>query len=369
MSSIEKKIKTALAEKGLQFKGKEIRDLQNKEEVYKWATGRMKDAELEIQNMKFLKKYYTQLASLRYSKQPLLQKFKAEQFLEVERLFENYNPQIEIKSLTHYDKERWNRHLDHPLINLEKIRNSKVVIFGLGGIGSNVLLNLVYSGIYNYRLLDNDTVELSNLNRQTLYIPSDIGQLKADIAQKRLLEINPKLDVKSYSLNIDYPIEMNLLKKKYDVSNYQKIEKLIKWGDIVVNALDYYGAPYLINDLCIKYKKPFIWGNSRYFYGEIYSYFPEKTACFRCIFGQTNFFDTRKIQRYRTKQDRKSLGAVLGSTAIITGNIMGSIIINELCDINADNYGKYIILNTNRLEINKIPLYRHNECECKNHDR
>lgn len=366
MSSIKKKIKLALGEKGLHFKSKEIGDLRNKEEVYKWATGELKDEEIEILSVKFLKKYYKQLAFLRYFKQPLLHKFKAEQFLEIERLFENFNPKMRNNTLTGYEKERWDRHLEHPLLVQEKIKNSKIVIFGLGGIGSNVLLNLVYSGVYNYKLIDHDIVELSNLNRQTLYVPNDIGKLKSEKATKRLLKINPNINVKSYNLKLDYPIEINLLRRNYDIPkiDYSKIEKLIKWGDIIVNALDYYGAPYLISDLCVKHKKPFFWGGVVYSYGVIYNYSPENTACLRCIFGQNNFFDNRQIQRYRTPQDRKSLGAVLGSTAIITGNLIGGMIINDLCNLKTENHGKYIVVNTNKFEIDKISLNKYVNCEC-----
>ncbi len=366
---LEKKIKAVLEEKGLHFTCREISKLANKEDVYEWAIGKLKDEDVTITNVKFLKKYYKKLASLRYYKQPLLQKFKAEHFLEVERLFDNFQPDMINKTLNRYEKERWSKHLELPLLEQEKIKNAKVVIFGLGGIGTNVLLNLVYSGVYNYRIVDNDTVELSNLNRQTLYIPDDVEKLKSEVTKKRLLEINPNLNIKSYNLKVDYPSGINLLKDKEIIipNEFLKIDKLIKWGDIIVNALDYYGAPYLVNDLCIKNEKPFYWGSVMYSYGVLYSYLPKKTACLRCIFGPYDFFNKHQTLRYRT-QKSAFVGAVLGSTAIISGNFIAGMIINDVCKLKTEYHGKYIVLDTYKFEIDKIPLYIYHKCECNNWD-
>lgn len=82
--------------------------------------------------------------------------------------------------------------------NIEKLNNSKVVIFGLGGVGSFVVEGLVRAGIGNFVLVDNDVVDLTNLNRQLIATHKTIGKPKVEIACERILEINPKANVEIY---------------------------------------------------------------------------------------------------------------------------------------------------------------------------
>lgn len=85
------------------------------------------------------------------------------------------------------------------LENLEILNKSKVAIFGLGGVGSYALEALARIGIGNFILIDNDTVSLSNINRQLIALHSTVGQLKVDVAKKRILDINPKVNVQTFA--------------------------------------------------------------------------------------------------------------------------------------------------------------------------
>ena len=82
--------------------------------------------------------------------------------------------------------------------NLEKLQNSKVAIFGLGGVGSYVLEGLARAGLGNLILVDNDTISESNLNRQIIALKSTIGKYKVEVAKERVLEINPNANIKIY---------------------------------------------------------------------------------------------------------------------------------------------------------------------------
>lgn len=161
-------------------------------------------------NIKFLKK----VGDKRYNDQPKLRKVKKKIFLR--QLDQIYMESSEKKSSGRYLSEveqiRWSRQLQNPLINQNKIKKTKVSVFGLGGIGSNVLMNLVYSGVNNFVLIDHDKVEISNLNRQTLYTPKEIGDLKTKCAKERLLEINSEIKIETHNLEIEYPKELELLK-------------------------------------------------------------------------------------------------------------------------------------------------------------
>lgn len=82
--------------------------------------------------------------------------------------------------------------------NLEKIKNSKVAIFGIGGVGSYVVEGLVRAGVGNFILIDNDIVSISNINRQIIATQNTIGEPKVEVAKKRILEINPNANVEIY---------------------------------------------------------------------------------------------------------------------------------------------------------------------------
>ncbi|MFX1574629.1 MAG: ThiF family adenylyltransferase [Promethearchaeota archaeon] len=366
---LNQEIKLIYRNNGLKLKKKHIKQIYDKRAEYNWLKGKSSGENLNVGKI-FLYKYLKEQQKLRFFKQPKLAKIKYQSFFKDIEI--NYPNQInqehrnkENSFLNESEKERWKAHLKHPLINQTRIKKAKIVVFGLGGIGSNVLLGLTYGGVHKYKIVDHDRIEASNLNRQTLYIPNDIGKLKCRVAEKRLLEINPKLNIKSYNLRVKYPLNKNILKARSEnlPNEFLKVDELIKWGDIIVNALDYYGAPFLINDLCIRNHKPYYWAICNHSFGEIFSFIPEKTACLRCIFGPYDFFNKQQTLRFR-KQNTETTGAVLSSSVIITGNVVAGMIISDICNLESNNHGKYIILDVYKLTLNKIPLSKYKKCEC-----
>ena len=87
--------------------------------------------------------------------------------------------------------------------NVEKLKKKTVAIFGLGGVGSYVLESLVRAGIQNFILVDNDKIDITNINRQIIATSKTIGKPKVEVAKKRILEINPKANVKVYQIFFD----------------------------------------------------------------------------------------------------------------------------------------------------------------------
>jgi molybdopterin/thiamine biosynthesis adenylyltransferase len=321
-------------------------------------------------NKQFIQKIMNTIIGLRYKKQPKLKEIKEKLLLRQMKYEEFVDQDLrneDIEKLETIEKERWNRQIHHPLLNQKRIKDAKVVVFGCGGIGSNVLIGLIYSGVHYFKIIDFDKIKLSNLNRQTLFIPEDVNKHKINKAKERLLQINPEVSVETYNLELNYPLELNLL--NLDEKGYPKdiikVDKLIKWGDYIVNAVDYKGAPYMINDLCVKNQKPYYWGGVNHFLGEIYSFFPkEKTSCLRCIFGQTDFLNKTAFLRYRTKKDFFK-GVNLGTTVIATGNFISELIIHDICGIKNLIHGHYFIFDSYNFEIIKIPLEIDNKCECQ----
>jgi len=317
-------------------------------------------------NIKFLKK----VIDKRYYDQPELRKIKKKIFLrQLDQIYmESSEKETSGRYLSEREQIRWSRQLQNPLINQNKIKKTKVSVFGLGGIGSNVLMNLVYSGVNNLVLVDHDKVELSNLNRQTLYTPKEIGDLKTKCAKERLLEINSEIKIETHNLEIEYPKELELL--KINDADYSKriayIDSIISKSDIVVNAMDYKGAPYLINDLCVKNQKPFYWGGINFFLGEIYNFsYLKRTPCLRDIFSSEDFLEEQSFLRYKEPKQNRKKGYDLGTIAITTGSLISNLILLDINDIDHHSYGKYIIYDNYNFEIKKIPICNIQTCPCK----
>jgi len=321
--------------------------------------------------MEFSVKLLKKLMDLRYFKQPKLKEIKAKLLTRQIKYREMVNQDFRNKdnnTLDEFDRKRWSRQLSHGLINQKRIRDARIVVFGVGGIGSNVLIGLIYSGVHNFKIIDYDVVKPSNLNRQTLYVPSDVGSLKTDKAEERSLNINPNISIESYNIKINYPRDLNVLNskgKEFD-DIITKINDFIKWGDIIVNALDFQGAPYLINDLCVINRKPFYWGGVNHFLGEIYRFYPKNnTACLRCIFGPSDFINKSQFLRYKGKEKNISKSINLGSTVIGTGNLISEMIIHDICGIESFSLSHFIIYDAYEIKIKKIPIEIDNDCQCQ----
>ncbi len=152
-----------------------------------------------------------------YQKQQILKEIKLTLYLKrfrLENAFKRDLIEADRAQLSDDDKNRWDRQIRNPILNQALIKRAKIAVFGCGGIGSNVLLGLVYSGVYNLKIVDFDVIEQSNLNRTPLYVPKNVGMSKSETSQKRLLEINPAINVTPYDFTLDYPKELNLLNTK-----------------------------------------------------------------------------------------------------------------------------------------------------------
>src|SRR5579872_6773470 len=150
---------------------------------------------------------------------------------------------------------RYSRHFslqNFGTANQAKLKNSRVLCVGAGGLGSPALLYLASAGIGKIGITDGDTVELSNLQRQILFSVSDIGKNKALCAREKLLQINPEIHIESYpaSLNIDNAFD------------------IIQHYDVILDGTDNYPTRYLVNDVCFYLKKPLVFASIFQFEGQ-----------------------------------------------------------------------------------------------------
>ena len=138
---------------------------------------------------------------------------------------------------------------------------------GAGGLGSPALIYLTANGVGKIGIVDYDKVDITNLHRQILYNPSDIGKLKTEAALKNLKEKNPEVEIKIYN-------------RKPDKDN----SDFLKEYDFIIDATDNIESKLLINDLCVQIGKPFSYAGINKFFGSTITVIPGNSACLRCIF-------------------------------------------------------------------------------------
>jgi molybdopterin/thiamine biosynthesis adenylyltransferase len=173
--------------------------------------------------------------------------------------------------LTEEQLQRYSRHIliqEVGLEGLKKIRRSKVLIIGVGGLGSANALYLAAAGVGAIGLVDGDVVDLSNLQRQVIHFTPDTGKSKIQSALEKINAMNPDVQVNSHP---------TLVKAN-------NIRGLISDYDFVIDATDNFPAKFLINDACVLSNKPFSHGGVIRFEGQTLTHTPGH-ACYRCIFS------------------------------------------------------------------------------------
>jgi adenylyltransferase/sulfurtransferase len=151
----------------------------------------------------------------------------------------------------------------------EKLRDSHVLVVGVGGLGSAASMYMAYAGIGHITIVDNDSVELSNLNRQILHWESDIGREKPISAADKLRRINSS-------------VRLTPVCKKITEAS---VDKIVEGVDIVVDGLDNYDTRFLMNAACVRKRIPFIHAGVNGLLGQITTIVPGKTPCLACIYS------------------------------------------------------------------------------------
>lgn len=150
-----------------------------------------------------------------------------------------------------------------------KLKDARVCIVGLGGLGSPAALQLAAMGVGYIRLIDYDVVEISNLHRQHIYSVRYLGYPKVEVAAKRLKELNPNVDVE--------PLLVAL--------NHRNSEKIINGVDVVIDGLDRMTPRYILNRACQKARLPYVYGSAIMTFGSASTIIPGETPCLECFQG------------------------------------------------------------------------------------
>lgn len=178
---------------------------------------------------------------------------------------------INMEALSSYEKERYNRQIMLEEIGEEgqiRLKHARVLVVGVGGLGSPIALYLAGAGVGHIGLVDNDMVSVSNLQRQVLYDETQTGQPKVFCAKKRIETLNRSITVRAY------PVRLTA----------ENAEEIIGGYDIVVDGCDNFATRYLINDTCIRLKKVYVYGAIREFDGQVAVFDHQGMSNYRDLF-------------------------------------------------------------------------------------
>jgi len=217
-----------------------------------------------------------------------------------------------------------------------RLGRSKVAIVGLGGLGSVSSMYMALAGVGFLRLVDRDTVELTNLHRQPLYSLSDLRHSKAETAAERVHEMNPEVNVEPVAESV----------------NRLNVERTIEDVDCVVDGLDNMKTRYLLNRACVKHRVPYVYGAAIGVEGVLSVFHPPETPCLECVFPG---MDDRHMQTCETR-------GVLGATAGIIGTMQAMETIKLLTGLGEPLKGKLMVCDFSDMHIMVIPLYERPEC-------
>jgi adenylyltransferase/sulfurtransferase len=176
--------------------------------------------------------------------------------------------------LSEAERSRYARHLTLPEVGPEgqrRLKASRVLCLGAGGLGSPVTMYLAAAGIGEIGLVDDDRVDFSNLQRQILHGTSDVGRLKIESARDRLAEINPE-------------VRVTIFETRFTAENAAAIAEPY---DLIIDGTDNFPTRYLSNDLAVLTKKPNVYGSIYRFEGQVSVFAPHLGGpCYRCLFPE-----------------------------------------------------------------------------------
>lgn len=177
--------------------------------------------------------------------------------------------------LSDQQQQRYARHLTLQEIGptgQEKLLQSKVLVVGAGGLGSPAAFYLAAAGVGTIGLMDGDTVELSNLQRQILHTTRSLGEPKVNSAKARLNALDPDIQLTLYPFRL----------------SAENAPEILAGYDFVIDATDNFDSKFLIARACHQAGKPYSHAGIRQFYGQTMTVIPGQTACYRCVFHEEN---------------------------------------------------------------------------------
>ncbi len=236
-------------------------------------------------------------------------------------------------------QERYARHLMLPEIGTsgqEKLLASRVLIVGVGGLGSPAAFYLAAAGVGTLGLMDGDTVALSNLQRQILHDTPGLGRMKAVSGAEKLERLNPDVAVRQFPF-------------RFTAENAAEI---LAEFDLLVDATDNLASRYVIADACHAAKKPYIHAGVSGFAGQMMTVLPGETACYRCLFEDP---PPREVLERPPNGPLGPLPGVFGALQAVEA-------VKLLLGLGGTLAGRFLRFDARTMEFRVTPLKRNPHC-------
>ena len=236
---------------------------------------------------------------------------------------------------------RYSRHILLPEIGIEgqeKLAGSHALIIGAGGLGSPAALFLAASGVGTLTLCDNDTVDLTNLQRQIMHRTASIGMNKVDSARAALAEINPEVHV-------------NNLKERVESA---RMHELVAQADVILDCSDNFATRYALNRACVQLKKPLVSGAAIRFSGQVtvFDFRQENSPCYHCLYPEnTESEDTRCAEM-----------GVFAPLVGIIGSLQAAEALKLLLEVGTSLCGRLLLIDALHSGLRTIKLSRDANC-------
>ncbi len=235
---------------------------------------------------------------------------------------------------------RYGRHLTLPefgTLGQKRLKASRVLLVGTGGLGSPLGLYLAAAGVGTLGLVDFDRVDESNLQRQVLFGHSDLGRPKVEAARERLRGINPLITLRPHDLRLAADNAM----------------ELIDGYDVVVDGSDNFATRYLVNDACVLAGKPNVWGAISRFEGQVAVFWGRHGPCYRCLFPEPP---------PPGLVPSCAEGGVLGVLPGIVGSLQANEVVKLLAGIGQPLIGRFVIFDALRMRFRELKVDKSSAC-------
>ncbi|AJG99843.1 adenylyltransferase [Clostridium beijerinckii] len=245
-------------------------------------------------------------------------------------------------NFTNEQLERYSRQIildDVSVKGQEKILNSKVLIIGTGGLGAPAAMYLGAAGVGTIGLVDADTVDLSNLQRQIIHSTQDVGKPKVISGKETINAINPDVNVVTYQERATASNILDIIKDK----DY----------DFIIDGTDNFPVKFLINDACVMLQKPFSHAGIIRFQGQTMTYVPGQGPCYRCVFQTPPPPDV-----VPTCQQAGVLGVMGG----IIGSIQASETLKYITGVGDLLAGKLLTFDAKKMNFRTIDIHHDKNC-------
>lgn len=242
---------------------------------------------------------------------------------------------MEHLDLTQRDLKRYNRQIMLEELGKEgqkQLKSTKVAVLGIGGLGSPIGVYLAAAGFGTIQLIDSDTVEFSNLNRQIIHWEENVDRLKVESAKDKLERLNHDITIKRKATRLDQ----------------ENIDEILQKTDIVLDAMDNFHTRLLANEYCIKHEIPFVHGAVFGLEGRLTSILPDQSPCLRCMLPET--------------PPEQETFPIVGATAGTIASLEVMEAIKILCDIGQPLSHRLLVFDGKELSFHTVNIKKNPEC-------